>query len=85
MDIKWRLDYSIRSKTLGKENIPMFHIALQVAANSTTTTSSSSNTNNVHTDITEVTFLATLEELQDLLSKVKDAIKQVDRVLKADA
>jgi hypothetical protein len=54
--VEWRLDYAIRSKQLGKENVPMFFVTLKLK----------------HTDsIRDVTFLATLEEMQDLLSKVR--------------
>jgi len=84
--MKWRLDYSIRSKTLGKENIPMFHIALEVMANEHTINHNSNNNNHKHmhsntntnssntngnNEISEITFLATLEELQDFLAKVR--------------
>lgn len=70
--IEWRLDYSIRAKNIGKENIPMFYISLKVLH---------SNTGSVEDKVTNINFIATLEELQDLLAKVKDAVKQVDRML----
>jgi hypothetical protein len=53
--VDWRLDYMVRSKSAGRENVPMFHVALRVMENE---------------DIREISFLASLEEMQDLLSKV---------------
>lgn len=67
--VEWRLDYAIRSKHLGKENAPMFFVGLQLKEGG---------------ELKDVTFLATLEEMQDLLAKVKDAAKQVERVLHAN-
>jgi len=60
------LDYAIRSKRLGKDNAPLFFVALKVKDGSS---------------MRDVVFLASLEEMQDLLSKVRDAVKQVERVL----
>ncbi len=53
--LDWRLDYMVRSKSAGRENIPMFHVALRVMENE---------------QIRDVSFLASIEEMQDLLSKV---------------
>eukprot|EP01038_Epipyxis_sp_PR26KG_P009213 gene9213-12424_t len=64
--IDWRLDYSIRSKNAGRENLPMFFIALKVKDRGI---------------IRDIDMIATLEELQDLLSKVRDAVKQADRIV----
>eukprot|EP01035_Chromulina_nebulosa_P021870 gene21870-28311_t len=66
VDIDWRLDYVVRSKEGGKENSPLFLITLHVID---------------HNLIRYVDMIATEGELQDLLSKVKDAVKQVDRVI----
>ncbi len=54
--VDWRLDYMVRSKTTGRENIPMFHVSLHVMEQ--------------NEEQREVKFLASLEEMQDLLSKV---------------
>ncbi len=54
--IDWRLDYMVRSKSAGRENIPMFHVALRVMEDE---------------KMRDVTFVASLEEMQDLLSKVR--------------
>ncbi len=66
--IDWRLDYSVRSKHGGRENTPLFMVSLQVKDRGI---------------IRYVDMIATQEELQDLLAKVKDAVKQVERVLSA--
>jgi len=64
--VDWRIDYAIRSKNIGKINAPMFYVSLKV---------------NDRGLLRYITMTATSEELQDLLSKVKDAVKQVDRVI----
>lgn len=65
--VDWRLDYLVRSKVAGRENVPMFHVCLHVM--------------DKEEDMRDIKFLASLEEMQDLLSKVRDAVKQVERVL----
>lgn len=64
--IEWRLDYAVRSKHGGRVNVPQFIISLSVKDRGV---------------IRDIEMLATQEELQDLLAKVKDATKQVERVL----
>lgn len=64
--VEWRLDYAIRSKILGKENVPLFFVGLKVKEGK---------------EEKDIRFLATLEEMQDLLAKVRDAVKQVERVI----
>ena len=64
--IDWRLDYSIKSKNAGRENVSMFYVSLKVKDRGV---------------ISEINMIASIEELQDLLSKVKDAVKQTERVL----
>lgn len=54
--IDWRLDYSIRSKNAGRENTTMFYVALRVKDRGV---------------IRDINMMATMEELQDLLSKVR--------------
>lgn len=53
--VDWRVDYSIRSKNAGRENLPMFFISLKVLDNGQPKT---------------IDMIATLEQLNDLLSKV---------------
>lgn len=97
--LDWRLDYAIRSKSTGKENIPMYHLSFKVlvtknnsnnnnqfpTSNQTSEDHINNHNNHNHNDsqqmIHEINCLASLEECQDLLAKVKDAMKQVDRLL----
>lgn len=65
--IEWRLDYSCRSKHGGKINLPLFFVTLKIKEG--------------NGDSKDVNIIATREELLDMLSKVKDAVKQVERVL----
>jgi len=67
--VDWRIDYAIRSKTIGKINAPMFFVSLKI---------------NDRGLLRYITMTATSEELQDLLSKVKDAVKQADRAVSPD-
>lgn len=54
--IDWRLDYSLKSKNTGRENSTMFYISLKVKDRGL---------------IKEINMIATIEELQDLLTKVR--------------
>jgi hypothetical protein len=74
--IDWRLDYDIKSKDTGKDGLPVFYVTLQIIGGS-----ASNSSNHVQC----ISFTASLEELQDLLAKVRDAVKEVDRVLLSSA
>lgn len=71
VDVDWRLDYYIKSNTVEKVNSPTYFISLK--------------TNQPHKpgqpDDAEgkVEFTCTMEQLQDLVTKLKDATKQVER------
>mmetsp|Transcript_29064 Transcript_29064/g.48850 ORF Transcript_29064/g.48850 Transcript_29064/m.48850 type:complete len:195 (+) Transcript_29064:86-670(+) len=65
--VDWRLDYSIKSKHGGRENAPMFYVCLRVKESGGL--------------LRDISMMASMEQLQDLLSKVKDAVKQTDRLL----
>jgi hypothetical protein len=56
--IDWRLDYSVKSKNAGRENATMFYISLKVKDRGV---------------MREINMIASIEELQDLLSKVGGA------------
>ena len=66
VDIDWRLDYSIRSKHAGRELQPMFFLSLRVKDRGL---------------LRDVEMIASQEDVQDLLAGVRDAVKQVDRVV----
>ena len=51
----WRLDYSIKSKNAGRENASVFFVSLKVKDRGV---------------VREINMIASIEELQDLLSKV---------------
>ena len=67
VDIKWRLDYNVRSKQGGKTNAPIYFVSLTLKDRGL---------------LRNVDMIATQEELQDLYDKVRDATKQIERVLK---
>ena len=66
VDIDWRLDYSIRSKHAGRECLPMFFLSLRVKDRGL---------------LRDIEMIASQEDVQDLLAGVRDAVKQVDRVV----
>ena len=70
--IDWRLDYSVRSKHAGQDNTPLFLLCLKLKEPSSSS-------------IRPVEIIATQEELQDMLAKVKDAVKQVERCASGSA
>jgi len=86
VDCDWQLDYYIKSSTLEKVSEPMYRVTL-IPRNDTTPnppsikvaplqSSSTSFTNDTHNN---VTFVATRLQLQELVLKLKDAVKQIDR------
>lgn len=74
--IDWRLDYDIKSKDTGKDGLPVFYVTLHVVGGSSSVSSTT-----ISNQVQAISFTASLEELQDLLAKVRDAVKEVDRVL----
>jgi len=69
VDVDWRLDYFMKSNSLEKVNAPVYFISLQ-----TKETQNESEEESV-----PVNFSCTHEQLQDLVTKLKDATKQVER------
>ncbi len=77
--IDWRLDYDVKSKDTGKDGLPVFYVTLQVVGGSTASSTSGSS------HVQAISFTASLEELNDLLAKVRDAVKEVDRIVLANS
>jgi len=65
VDVDWRLDYVIKSNSVEKINMPVYRIALK--------------TDEMEGKQGSVEFSCSLEQLQDLVSKLKDASKQLER------
>ena len=66
--LDWRLDHAVRSKTAGRSNEPLFFVTLTVKDRGL---------------LRNIDMMATSEQLQDMLAKVRDAVKQCDRLLKS--
>ena len=64
--MSWRLDYTLRSSTVGKMQKQLFLITLHTMHPGGTAT--------------DVTFTCSQEQLRELQAKVDDAVKQVDRL-----
>jgi hypothetical protein len=66
VNISWRLNYDVRSKHGGRENVPSFLVTLELKDRGF---------------IRYVDMVMTSEQLQDMNIKMRDALKQVDRIL----
>jgi polycomb group RING finger protein 4 len=60
VDIQWRLDYSVRSKHGGRENVPMYFVTLRVKDRGI---------------VRDIEMIASLEELQDMHARTREAVK----------
>jgi len=69
--IDWRLDYFMKLNSMEKANTPVYFLSLE--------TKKPQQLGEQEDDTGKVEFTATLEQLQDLLNKLKDAAKQVER------
>ena len=67
VDVDWRLDYHVKSTQLSKVNKPVWLINLKTFPNDSTS-------------LQDVNFTCNLQDIQDLLIRLKDAIKQVERI-----
>eukprot|EP00128_Syssomonas_multiformis_P016063 Colp12_sorted_trinity150504_noHs@2887 len=68
-DASWRLDYYIKNNHIERVDQPIFTLSFK------TETSGKSGE--------DVTFCCTMEQLQDLVNKLKDACKNVDKIAQA--
>ncbi|KAM9436631.1 COMM domain-containing protein 3 [Clarias gariepinus] len=66
-NVSWRLDYCIKNSHVHKVNQPSYLISFKTETGGNNETSSEQN------------FNCTLEQLQDLVGKLKDAAKSVER------
>jgi hypothetical protein len=64
--VDWRLDYYIKSNAIEKVDVPVYFVCLKIKQPDDT--------------LRDVPFSASLQELQDMLSKLQDAAKQVERI-----
>ena len=68
---EWRLDYLVRSSTTGVEHVPFYFVSLKVKAADGVAVESED-------------FTCSQEQMLDLLATVRDATKQVERILSSD-
>ncbi len=66
VNLSWRLNYDVRSKHGGRENVPSFLVTLELKDRGF---------------MRYVDLVMTSEQLQDMNMKMRDALKQVDRIL----
>eukprot|EP01091_Cochliopodium_minus_P010767 TRINITY_DN292_c0_g1_i1.p1 TRINITY_DN292_c0_g1~~TRINITY_DN292_c0_g1_i1.p1 ORF type:complete len:196 (-),score=27.31 TRINITY_DN292_c0_g1_i1:84-671(-) len=67
VDIDWRLDYYVKSTEVSRVDRPVWLITFKTYENDSN-------------ELKDYTFTCDLQELQDLLIRLKDAVKQVERV-----
>ena len=72
------MDYCIKNDTLAHIGKPLYFISLQTEKN--LKLPEVGDVNVVESTKEQVEFTCNLEELQDLVSKMKDAVKQMERV-----
>mmetsp|Transcript_51154 Transcript_51154/g.65468 ORF Transcript_51154/g.65468 Transcript_51154/m.65468 type:complete len:116 (+) Transcript_51154:351-698(+) len=70
VDLKWRLDYHVRSSTTGVEHVPAYFVSLKTVEADGVTFGNED-------------FTCSQEQMHDLVSVVRDATKQVERMLSA--
>lgn len=93
MDLTWRLDYLVSTKETGKIGKPVYRIKMIFAVPSSlpsnatpllsslqTTTDNNNNTNGYST-LQELVFGCSPQELEDLLSKLKDGVRTAQNLL----
>ncbi|KAL6071661.1 COMM domain-containing protein 3-like [Balamuthia mandrillaris] len=74
VDTKWRLDYCIKSRNVERLNSVLYHITLKTEAGSGDGRQGEAG----HPHPQDVRFTCSLEELQDLVYKLRDACKQTE-------
>eukprot|EP01116_Phalansterium_solitarium_P004254 TRINITY_DN15200_c0_g1_i1.p1 TRINITY_DN15200_c0_g1~~TRINITY_DN15200_c0_g1_i1.p1 ORF type:complete len:218 (+),score=70.27 TRINITY_DN15200_c0_g1_i1:36-656(+) len=77
--VDWRLDYYIKSNTLEKINVPLYLIAINTKKNKDASASEDPDSSTEE----QIKFTCSLEQLQDLVTRLKDAVKQVERTATA--
>tara|TARA_R110002050_G_scaffold261228_1_gene401218 strand:- start:336 stop:617 length:282 start_codon:yes stop_codon:yes gene_type:complete len=84
--VDWRMDYCIKNNSLGNIGKPVYFVSLETEKNVKLKegveggVESESGSSSSQGSTERVEFTCNLEELQDLVSKLKDAAKQMERV-----
>ena len=65
VDVDWRLDYRVKLDTCDSLGVPLYHVRLSTKE---------------HETINHVTFSCTIQQLQELVFKLKDAIRYSEKL-----
>jgi len=65
--VNWRLDYYVKNNRMDRVNIPIYFVTLKTEEGNGT--------------VRDINIMCSVEQLQDLVTKLKSAVKQVDRIL----
>lgn len=71
VDVEWRLDYHVQSSGVGKVHKPLYFVKLKVAE--------------AGGGLRDVDFTCTLQQLQDMLARLKEASTAVSKALGVDS
>lgn len=74
VDIDWRLDYCIKVDTCNSVGIPLYHVRLTTKQEYDTETRTGAGSK-------DVTFTCTIQQLQELVSKLKDAVRHLEKLI----
>jgi hypothetical protein len=78
--VEWRLDYWIKSNTIEKADVPIYYVTLKTKKMVPVASSEQHSGGAVPTPTIENTsFTCTLEQLTELVTTLKDAVKQMER------
>ena len=69
VDVKWRLDYYVRSSGMERIDKPLYYIVLKTIENGKSK---------------DIEFTCSLENMQELVYKLRDAVKQVENYVEKD-
>lgn len=75
VDIDWRLDYCVKVDTCNSVGVPLYHVHLTTKQNYDAEMRTGAETKGI-------TFTCTTEQFQDLVSKIKDAARHLDKLTK---
>ncbi|XP_076667620.1 COMM domain-containing protein 3 [Andrena cerasifolii] len=65
VDVDWRLDYRVKLDTCDSLGVPLYHVRLSTKE---------------HETINHITFSCTIQQLQELVFKLKDAIRYSEKL-----
>ncbi len=69
VDVDWRLDYYVKSQSLERVKLPVYFLRLKTVTPAG--------------EVKDIEFTCSFQELQDMLARLRDSTKQVERLVGA--